>query len=139
MWCCGAKGFRPPSPGYHHEVPEGHVRVCVGKVDDDILCVFEMEANYLNHPLFESLLRLSEEELGFSYSGALRIACEIDLFRYVVHLLETSNPLAHYMELSDIVSRFSGSRKDASIRSGRRVSSEVYSATTTFGQLLAEH
>lgn len=128
MWCCGAKGFRS-SPG---ELPEGHVRVCVGK-DDDILCEFEMEANYLNHPLFESLLRLSEEEFGFSYRGALRIACEIDLFRYVVHQLETSNPSAHYMELSDLVSKFSGSKA-----ASRESSAEVCSVTA-FGQLLAEH
>lgn len=96
---CGAKSF-PSDPD---AVPEGHVRVNVGK---DIVCKFEMEANYLNHPLFENLLRLSEEEFGYSYDGALRIACEIDLFQYLLHLLKTSNPSAHYMELPDLVSKF---------------------------------
>ncbi|GLU00169.1 hypothetical protein SLE2022_175550 [Rubroshorea leprosula] len=100
IWCCGAKSF--PSSEVE-DVPEGHVRVYVGK---DIKCKFEMEANFLNHPLFESLLRLSEEEFGYSYDGALRIACEIDLFQYLVHLLKTSNPSVHYMDLSDLISKF---------------------------------
>lgn len=100
LLCCGAKSF----PSDSDAVPaEGHVRVNVGK---DIVCKFEMEANYLNHPLFENLLRLSEEEFGYSYDGALRIACEIDLFQYLLHLLKTSNPSAHYMELPDLVSKF---------------------------------
>lgn len=65
LWCCGAKSFPSDS-----EAEEGHVRVFVGK---DMQFKFEMEANYLN--LFENLLKLSEEEFGFSYDGALRIAC----------------------------------------------------------------
>lgn len=100
LLCCGAKGFPAESSD---TVPEVHVRFNVGK---DIVCKFEMEANYLNHPLFENLLRLSEEEFGYSYDGALRIACEVDLFQYVLHLLKTSNPSAHYMELPALVSKF---------------------------------
>ncbi|KAF8022421.1 hypothetical protein BT93_F0064 [Corymbia citriodora subsp. variegata] len=76
MWCCGAKSFASVD-AEEAVVPEGRVPVYVGK---DAPCKFEMEANYLNHPLFENLLRLSEEEFGYSYDGALRIACEIDLF-----------------------------------------------------------
>ncbi|KAF5455537.1 hypothetical protein F2P56_025101 [Juglans regia] len=101
LLCCGAKSFASDSDA--DAVPEGHVRVNVGK---DIVCRFDLEANYLNHPLFENLLRLSEEEFGYSYDGALRIACEIDVFQYLVHLLKTSNPSAHYMELPDLISKF---------------------------------
>ncbi|PKI54713.1 hypothetical protein CRG98_024913 [Punica granatum] len=132
MWCCGAKGFRTSDPE-PEVVPEGHVRVYVGK-DEDIMCKFEMEANYLNHPLFESLLRLSKEEFGYSYEGALRIACEIDLFQYVVHLLDTSKPSAHYMELADLMSKFSGTKTGHHQKASNKVCS-----VTTFGQLLAEH
>lgn len=68
---------------------------------------FEVEANYLNHPLFEGLLRAyTEEEFGYSYVGALRIPCEVGLFLFLVYLLETADPSAHYMELSDLVSRY---------------------------------
>lgn len=122
MWFCGAKSF--PSD---LETPEGHIRVYVGE-DDDTLCKFEMEANYLNHPLVESLLRLSADEFGFSYGGALRICCNIDLFQYLLNLLETRNPSAHYMELSDLISNFYGGSRDR-CRSG---------SITTFGQLLTE-
>lgn len=100
LWLCGAKSF----PSEADNIPEeGHVRVFVGK---DMQFKFEMEANFLNHPLVENLLKLSEEEFGYSYDGALRIACEIDLFKYLLHLLKTSNPSAHYMELPDLISKF---------------------------------
>ncbi|XP_068649408.1 auxin-induced protein 15A-like [Aristolochia californica] len=94
--CCGARSF--PA-----ELPEGHVRVYVGK---EVLCKFELEANYLNHPLFENLLQLSVDEFGYSYEGALRIACEIDLFLHLLELLKSRNPSAHYMELQDLISNF---------------------------------
>ncbi|KAK9928566.1 hypothetical protein M0R45_025696 [Rubus argutus] len=107
---CGAKGFPSISDSDDSRVvplPQaGHVRVYVGR-DVDTMCKFEMEANYLNHPLFQSLLQLSaEQEFGYSYDGALRIACDIHLFQYLLRLLETANPSAHYMELSDLISKF---------------------------------
>ena len=107
---CGAKGFPSISDTRVVPVPEsGHVRVFVGN-DIDMMCKFEMEANDLNHPLFQSLLELSaEQEFGYSYDGALRIACNVDLFHYLLHLIETSNPSAHYMELSDLISKFNSS------------------------------
>ncbi|KAL5713678.1 hypothetical protein ACHQM5_015732 [Ranunculus cassubicifolius] len=94
--CCGIKSFPV-------DLPKGHVRVYVGK---DSLCKFELEANYLNHPLFENLLQLSVDEFGYSYDGALRISCEIDLFQHVMELLNSRNPTAHYMELPEVISKF---------------------------------
>ncbi|KDP36707.1 hypothetical protein JCGZ_07998 [Jatropha curcas] len=111
LWCCGAKGFsiseseRSSSSSSPIDVPEGHIRVYVGK-DVEFQCKLEMEANYLNHPLFEDLLRISHEEFGYSYDGALRIACDIHLFQYLIHLLKTGNPSVHYMQLSDLISNF---------------------------------
>ncbi|OWM85963.1 indole-3-acetic acid-induced protein ARG7-like [Punica granatum] len=96
---CGARSFS------EKEVPEGSVRVYVGKGDCD-LCKFELEVNFLNHPLFENLLQISGEEFGYSYEGALRIACKVDLFQYLVHLLKSSDPSAHYMELPQLVDKF---------------------------------
>ncbi|KAL6183943.1 hypothetical protein ACLB2K_045353 [Fragaria x ananassa] len=95
-------------------VPQaGQVRVYVGR-DFDLMCKFEMEANYLNHPLFQSLLELSaEQEFGYSYDGALRIACDVNLFFHLLRLLETRNPSAHYMELSDLISKFYSYAKEA--------------------------
>ncbi|KAK4795933.1 hypothetical protein SAY86_028259 [Trapa natans] len=112
MWCCGAsRSFRSSSVTAPEETaPEGLVRVSVGKADDSVLCRFEVEANYLNHRLFECLLRLTEEEIGHSYDGPLRIACDVGLFRYLVHLLDTRDPSAHYLELPDLMGMFSCSK-----------------------------
>ncbi|OAY50165.1 auxin-induced protein 15A-like [Manihot esculenta] len=101
LWGCGARSLHQRSA----DVPEGYIRVYVGK-DIHLQCKFQMEANYLNHPLFEDLLRVSQEEFGYSYDGALRIACDIQLFHYLMHLLKTSNPSAHYMQLPDLISSF---------------------------------
>ncbi|KAK9109620.1 hypothetical protein Sjap_017680 [Stephania japonica] len=98
---CGSKSF--PT-----DLPKGHIRVRVGK---NVLCKFELEAYFLDHPLFEQLLQLSGEEFGYSYDGALRIACEIDLFQYLVELLRTRNPLTNYMELKDLVSKFNSDHR----------------------------
>ncbi|XP_077212630.1 auxin-induced protein 15A-like [Tasmannia lanceolata] len=100
LLCCGMKSF--PSDN----LPKGHLRVYVGK---EVLCKFELETNYLNHPLFEDLLRLSVDEFGYSYHGALRIACDIDLFMHLLELLKSGNPSAHHMQLQDLASKFSSS------------------------------
>ncbi|KAK9109625.1 hypothetical protein Sjap_017685 [Stephania japonica] len=100
--------FKKIAKGFHSYLPiRGHIRVCVGK-STNVLCNFDLEANYLNHPLFVALLGLSGEELGYSYEGALRITCEIDLFEYLLDLLESRNPLVNYMELPDLISEFYG-------------------------------
>ncbi|OVA16095.1 Auxin-induced protein [Macleaya cordata] len=99
IFCCGLK-----NSSRSNRLPEGHVRVYVGK--DEIPCKLEVDANYLNHPLFENLLQLSVEEFGYSYNGALRVACEIDLFKFLLDLLKSRNPCAHYMELRDLISKF---------------------------------
>ena len=95
---CGAKSF----PANDH-LRAGHIWVHVGIEEPQR---FELDANYLNHPLFEDLLRLSVEEFGHSYNGALRIACEIELFLHVLQLLRSSNPSVHYMELQSIRDSF---------------------------------
>lgn len=96
--CCGMKSF-------FSDLPPGHVKVYVGK---DAPCKFELAAIYLNHPLLENLLQLSVDEFGYSYDGAVRISCDIDLFQHVLELLESRNPKAHYMDLPELISKFYG-------------------------------
>ncbi|WOG91857.1 hypothetical protein DCAR_0311112 [Daucus carota subsp. sativus] len=103
VWCGKSSVSRRSSKA--EAVPEGHIRVVVGEVETELVFL-EMEANYLNHPLLEKLLSLTGEEYGYSYEGALRIACDIRLFQYLLHLLSTGNPSAHYMDLSDLISNF---------------------------------
>ncbi|XP_064963559.1 auxin-induced protein X10A-like [Musa acuminata AAA Group] len=95
---CGGRNFRSG-------LPEGHIWVCVG-TEAAAARRLEVEANYLNHPLLEDLLRLSVPEFGYSYEGALRIACDIDFFLYLLDLLRSSDPAVHYMELRDLMAAF---------------------------------
>ncbi|XP_074355222.1 uncharacterized protein LOC141693926 [Apium graveolens] len=46
-------------------VPEGHIRIVVGKAQSEE-AVVKMEAHYINHPLVNKLLG---EEYGYSYEG----------------------------------------------------------------------
>ena len=104
---CGKRSLVFPSE-VQSSVPEGRIRVVVGKAKSDEEVV-EMEAHYLNHPLMEKLLSLTGEEYGYSYEGALRIDCDIHLFRYLLQQLDERNPSAHYMNLPDLISNFSKS------------------------------
>ncbi|XP_074355210.1 auxin-responsive protein SAUR15-like [Apium graveolens] len=104
---CGKKSLIFPSE-VQSSVPEGRIRVVVGKAKSDEEVV-EIEAHYLNHPLLERLLSLTREEYGYSYQGALRIACNIHLFRYLLHQLDGRNPSAHYMDLPHLILNFSKS------------------------------
>ncbi|WOK95400.1 auxin-responsive protein SAUR71-like [Canna indica] len=97
---CGGRNF-PAGSG----LPEGHIWVCVG-TEEEAAKRLEVEANYLNHRLFEDLLQLSVPEFGYSYEGALRIACEIDFFLYLLDLLRSSDPSVHYVELRDLMASF---------------------------------
>ncbi|MBA0766456.1 hypothetical protein Gotri_015497 [Gossypium trilobum] len=64
-------------------VPEGHIAVYVGETSKSR---FMIPISYLNHPLFEGLLNLAEEEFGFNYPtgrdlrqvpfpSAMKVAC----------------------------------------------------------------
>ncbi|KAH7665163.1 Small auxin-up RNA protein [Dioscorea alata] len=86
----------------------GNVKIHVGK---KVVHKIEMNANILNHPLVGELLRESVEEFGYSYSGALRIACEKNVFLHLVSLLESGRPEVHYMELQDLMRKFSDGEK----------------------------
>ncbi|CAL9217695.1 unnamed protein product [Arabidopsis halleri] len=96
LLCCGAKSFSQRA-----RLPEeGRVRVYVGN-DRDTQCKLEiMDADFLTHPLFEDLLRLSEEEFGHSYDGALRISCEIQVFMNLIHYLKYTSHSPHYIDAS---------------------------------------
>ena len=59
------------------KVPKGHFAVYVGENQKR----FVIPVSYLNQPLFQDLLGLSEEEFGYSHpTGGLRIPCDEELF-----------------------------------------------------------
>ncbi|KAK1572440.1 hypothetical protein Q3G72_032671 [Acer saccharum] len=61
-------------------VPKGHIAIYVGESS----CYrkrFLIPISYLNHPLFQDLLNLAEEEFGFDHPmGGLTIPCSEDYF-----------------------------------------------------------
>ncbi|CAN6440514.1 unnamed protein product [Victoria cruziana] len=86
-------------------VPRGHLPVTVGL--DARVSVLVMEARHLNHPLLKKLLKLSVEEFGYTYRGALRIACDVDLFLFLLKVLNSRDSLRHNLELEDLFTKFS--------------------------------
>ena len=58
------------------DVPKGYFAVYVGENKKR----FVIPVSYLNNPLFQDLLSLSEEEFGYDHSGGLRIPCNEDVF-----------------------------------------------------------
>eukprot|EP00261_Vitis_vinifera_P032520 XP_019073763.1 PREDICTED: auxin-responsive protein SAUR21 isoform X1 [Vitis vinifera] len=59
-------------------VPKGHCAVYVGEIQKKR---FVVPISYLNHPAFQDLLHLAEEEFGFDHPmGGLTIPCEEDAF-----------------------------------------------------------
>ncbi|CAH1435001.1 unnamed protein product [Lactuca virosa] len=63
---------------YQRDVPKGHLAVYVGENQKKR---FVVPVSYLEQPLFQDLLRRSEEEFGFDHPmGGLTISCEEDQF-----------------------------------------------------------
>nr|XP_043607249.1 auxin-responsive protein SAUR23-like [Erigeron canadensis] len=70
------------------DVPKGHLAVYVGELQKKR---FVVPLSYLDQPLFQDLLRRSEEEYGFSHPmGGLTIPCEEETFVTLTARLHTS-------------------------------------------------
>lgn len=69
-----------------NHVPKGHLAVYVGENVQKNR--FVVPVSYLNHPLFQDLLRSSEEEYGFDHPmGGLTIPCSEKAFKNVTSYL----------------------------------------------------
>ncbi|KAK8563044.1 hypothetical protein V6N13_018414 [Hibiscus sabdariffa] len=69
-------------------IPKGHIAVYVGETRKKR---FMIPISYLNHPLFEGLLKLAEEEFGFDHPmGGLTIPCSEVYFISLSKLLKFS-------------------------------------------------
>ncbi|GFP85960.1 indole-3-acetic acid-induced protein arg7 [Phtheirospermum japonicum] len=66
-------------------VPKGHLAVYVGENNKNR---FVVPISYLNHPLFQNLLKSYEEEYGFDHPmGGLTIPCTENTFKNVTSYL----------------------------------------------------
>ncbi|MCE3049262.1 hypothetical protein HAX54_044482 [Datura stramonium] len=70
------------------EVPKGHIAVYVGERYYKKHRKFVVPISYLEHPLFQELLRKAEDEYGFDHPmGGLTIPCtEIAFLTIISHL-----------------------------------------------------
>lgn len=74
-------------PSSCNEVPKGHFPVYVGEMHRR----FVLPICYLNHPLFQELLHLAEEEFGYDHPmGGLTIPCNEDYFLSLTSQLNSS-------------------------------------------------
>nr|UXW62863.1 hypothetical protein [Pinus koraiensis] len=71
----------------HKDVPRGCVAVYVGGEGQEPQR-FVIPAVYVNHPLFQKLLKEAEEEYGFEQKGAITIPCQVSDFQKVQELIE---------------------------------------------------
>ncbi|CAN0910053.1 Auxin-responsive protein SAUR50 [Linum grandiflorum] len=73
------------------DVPKGHFAVYVGENRTSATCRrFVVRATFLNHPIFNRVLAMAEEEYGFDNSGPLRIPCDEREFEEVLKLVSRS-------------------------------------------------
>lgn len=72
---------------FHKDVPKGCVAVYVGSEGEEPQR-FVIPAVYVNHPLFQKLLKEAEEEYGFEQKGAITIPCQVSHFKKVQELID---------------------------------------------------
>ncbi|KAI7750537.1 hypothetical protein M8C21_029064 [Ambrosia artemisiifolia] len=71
----------------HWDVPKGHLAVYVGEQEKRR---FVVPISCLEQPLFQKLLRESEEEFGFDHSmGGITLSCEEDAFFQLTSILNS--------------------------------------------------
>ncbi|KAJ9549429.1 hypothetical protein OSB04_021972 [Centaurea solstitialis] len=70
------------------DVPKGHLAVYVGEIQRKR---FVVPLSYLDQPVFQDLLRRSEEEFGFNHPmGGLTIPCHEEAFVHLTAQLRIS-------------------------------------------------
>ncbi|PWA46358.1 small auxin-up RNA [Artemisia annua] len=73
---------------HHRDVPKGYLAVYVGEVQRKR---FVVPLSYLDQPLFQELLRRSEEDFGFNHPmGGLTIPCREEAFVHLTNQLHIS-------------------------------------------------
>ncbi|XP_073060000.1 auxin-responsive protein SAUR71-like [Primulina eburnea] len=92
-----AESFRRRSGG---GVPQGHFPVYVGEEMER----FVVSADFLNHPIFMSLLNRSAQEYGYEQKGVLRIPCHVFLFERVLDALGAGGEARDLQELLILLS-----------------------------------
>lgn len=78
---------------FYKDVPKGCLAVYVGQGEQQQR--FIIPVVYINHPLFEKLLKEAEEEYGFEQKGTITIPCQVSVFQYVQDLIDREQHESH--------------------------------------------
>ncbi|GLJ54423.1 hypothetical protein SUGI_1168780 [Cryptomeria japonica] len=78
---------------FSKNVPKGCLALDVGRGEEQKRCVIPVL--YMNHPLFEKLLKEAEEEYGFEHKGRITIPCHFSDFQYVQEFIHRENHESH--------------------------------------------
>jgi len=87
-------GSKKEGHDFHKVVPKGCVAVYVGS-EGEQQQRFVIPVVYVNHPLFEKLLKEAEEEYGFEQKGTITIPCHVSDFQYVQGLIDEERHHSH--------------------------------------------
>jgi len=87
-------GTKKEGHDFHKDVPKGCVAVYVGSEGEEQKR-FVIPVMYINHPLFEKLLKEAEEEYGFEQKGTIIIPCHVSDFQYVQSLIDEERHHSH--------------------------------------------
>ncbi|CAA6670369.1 unnamed protein product [Spirodela intermedia] len=80
-------------------IPPGFLAIYIGEERRR----FIIPTRFLNFPVITSLLKKSEEEFGYNFSGGLVLPCSVDFFRLVLQLLEKNEAKYKLFSIEDFV------------------------------------
>ncbi|KAL9242886.1 hypothetical protein vseg_016844 [Gypsophila vaccaria] len=89
----GRESVMDANPG---RVPKGHIAIYLGEIDGETKHVL-VPVLFLNHPLFEKLLKEAENVYGFNYQGRITLPCPISSFETVKTRIATTSSKCRVM------------------------------------------
>ncbi|KAJ0240755.1 hypothetical protein HA466_0223370 [Hirschfeldia incana] len=79
---CSSLGKNNQGNCYFKDVPKGHFPVYVGQHRSR----YVVPISWLDHPEFQTLLQLAEEEFGFEHDMGLTIPCDEVVFQTLISM-----------------------------------------------------
>ncbi|GLJ54417.1 hypothetical protein SUGI_1168700 [Cryptomeria japonica] len=87
--------FKKLGEEFYKDVPKGCLVLDVGRGEEKKRCVIPVV--YINHPLFEKLLKKAEEEYGFQQIGRIAIPCHLSDFQCVQEVIYRERYESHHL------------------------------------------
>ncbi|XP_058078604.1 auxin-responsive protein SAUR41-like [Magnolia sinica] len=94
--------IKPNSIRRRFVIPSGNLAVYIGAEQ----CRFVIPTQFLNLPIFVSLLKKVEEEFRFQTCSSLLLPCEVGFFKGVLKILEKGEQRFYGVELEEVFKTF---------------------------------